>query len=345
MISTIVRVFVASPGDVAFERNALGKLVAEINQTLNAVAPERGVRLELVRWETHAIPEAGRPQGVINRQIGKYDIFVGIMWRRFGTATTEAGSGTEEEFDRAYKDFQDSGRPHIMFYFCQAPAAPPKAAEEVAQLGRVVAFRDKLSQLALVWEYEQHSDFADTVRPHLLQAVNRVIAPGQTSHGIPVSVDKGALTNLRHQLIEYAAEYAHIRKALDPGDKRTRQLELIATKIRTLALEGAPLLADFIAGTTPGERLVAAVFLQVTPNAEFLNWLGDRLGERQPFLGYHAAVGLLAAARNLDCSHSPRLESAIRLGLKRLGPKRKTDRYRTLQAAKQQLHSRCGAGA
>src|SRR6185503_17165509 len=102
MPTRAVRVFVASPSDVSAERNALSSIVQEINQTVAAIAPEKGIRLELVRWETHASPAAGRPQGVINDQIGEYDIFVGIMWRRFGTPTAEAGSGTEEEFNRAY---------------------------------------------------------------------------------------------------------------------------------------------------------------------------------------------------------------------------------------------------
>ena len=43
----------------------------------------------------------GEPEVLINDQIGKYDIFLGVMWRRFGTPTGVAESGTEEEFRRA----------------------------------------------------------------------------------------------------------------------------------------------------------------------------------------------------------------------------------------------------
>ena len=38
-------------------------------------------------------------QDVINRQLGEYDIFLGIMNTRFGSPTHRADSGTEEEFD------------------------------------------------------------------------------------------------------------------------------------------------------------------------------------------------------------------------------------------------------
>jgi hypothetical protein len=94
------RIFVASPSDVKPERNALEKDVREVNLTHG---DQLDYRLELVRWETHVAPNAGRPQQVINQQIGSYSIFVGIMWRRFGTPTGLAGSGTEEEFRIAYQ--------------------------------------------------------------------------------------------------------------------------------------------------------------------------------------------------------------------------------------------------
>ena len=56
----VLRVFVASPGDVAVERQSLAKVISELNMTLSVLAPETGIVLELVRWETHAAPGLGR---------------------------------------------------------------------------------------------------------------------------------------------------------------------------------------------------------------------------------------------------------------------------------------------
>ncbi len=337
--------FVASPSDVLAERDALSKLIQEINLTITAVAPEKDISLELVRWETHASPSIGRPQAVINSQIGEYDIFVGIMWRRFGTPTAVSGSGTEEEFERAYNEFQLRGSPQIMFYFCQAPAAPPRTQQEMEQLTRVVTFRDRLADLALVWEYAEHSDFLDTVRPHLLRGLMRVLTPSERPKQLTRPDDGARLLNLRRQLTDLAQKYARIRKELPAGDARTRQLELLATEMRTNAFEGAPLLKTFVEGATPGERLIAAIFLQVVPSHEYLGWLGDRLSEEQPFLGYHSAVALLAAARSLDCSHRDEVESALAVGLKRLGHKPGTDRHKTLLAARREIRTRCATVA
>src|SRR5215510_2457752 len=98
----LMRVFVASPNDVAEERETLAKLLADINDVLAYLAPEKGLTLELVRYETHSYPDIGSPQDVINREIPvDYDIFIGIMWKHAGTPTSTAASGTIEEFNRA----------------------------------------------------------------------------------------------------------------------------------------------------------------------------------------------------------------------------------------------------
>src|SRR5437879_5531034 len=120
-----VRVFIASPGDVATERDQLSKVISEINVTISAIAPEKEIVLELIKWETHVHPGMGEDaQDVVNQQINDYDIFVGIMWKRFGTPTERADSGTEEEFRKAYASWQRNRILPVLFYFCQAPFTP-----------------------------------------------------------------------------------------------------------------------------------------------------------------------------------------------------------------------------
>jgi len=160
-----IRIFVASPGDVLRERDRLSSVVQELSTT---IAPYKGFSLELVRWETHCMPALGRPQGVINAQIGLYDIFVGIMWKRFGSPTGLTESGTEEKFRVAYDTWRRNQSPSILFYFCQHPFMP-RNIEELEQCKRVLAFRQELEQKGLIWEYPEHDTFADIIRPHLVR--------------------------------------------------------------------------------------------------------------------------------------------------------------------------------
>jgi hypothetical protein len=110
----------------------------------------------------------GRPQAVINEQIGRYDIFVGVMWKRFGTPSEATDSGTEEEFNLAYEEWKRNGEIHIAFYFCQAKYKPNKV-HELEQAGKVLKFQDELKSKGLTWEYPNAGTFADIVRPHLIE--------------------------------------------------------------------------------------------------------------------------------------------------------------------------------
>ncbi|HEX5731686.1 MAG TPA: DUF4062 domain-containing protein [Blastocatellia bacterium] len=167
---TSLKVFVASPGDVASERNLLEEVVEEINL---AWGVHLRIRLELVRWETHAYPGVGHDsQDVINKEIGdNYDIFLGILWTRFGTPTKRAESGTAEEFERAYRRFQSNpGQLRIMFYFSQAPTSPGEINLE--QLALVNRFRDQLGvQGVLWWPYKKRKEFASLLRIHLSRQI------------------------------------------------------------------------------------------------------------------------------------------------------------------------------
>ena len=53
----ILKVFLASLSDVVEERDALTRLVRDINDVLAFLAPEKRLSLELVRYETHAYPD------------------------------------------------------------------------------------------------------------------------------------------------------------------------------------------------------------------------------------------------------------------------------------------------
>ncbi len=173
----IVSVFVASPSDVADERARLEEIVAEINNTW---AAEMRIRLELIRWETHAFPGKGEDaQAVINEEIpDNYDIFFGLMWHRFGTPTKRAGSGTEEEFSRAKtRHDKEPSAVKIMFYFKDAPVAPSKL--DTAQLNKVQAFKKSLGEEGVLhWTFTDLQSFEALVRLHLqrqLQAYSRSI--------------------------------------------------------------------------------------------------------------------------------------------------------------------------
>ena len=163
----LLKVFVASPGDVSEERRVVREVIDDLNRS---VASEKGVTLQVVGWETDARPGfGGDPQSLVNAQIAnmsQYDLFIGVLWDRFGTPTPRAESGTEEEFDRAVEEHRRVRRPEIMFYFCQRPTAF-RSPEQAAQKAQVLQFRSKLQKQALTWDFETVEDFRRLLTKHL----------------------------------------------------------------------------------------------------------------------------------------------------------------------------------
>jgi hypothetical protein len=345
-----IRIFVASPGDVQAERDQLAKVVEELNLTLSAIAPEKNIVLELVRWETHVHPGLGRDaQEVVSRQTPEYDIFVGVLWKRMGTPTAVAESGTEEEFRHAYERWQHDKSLPVLFYFCQQAFPPPRTKEEVEQLGKVVDFRAELSNKGLVWDYVDHTGFADVIRPHLLFVLGGMFSPqdgkAQTAARVAERTSAAETLAVRQQIAALAQDYEHIRATMEPSDARTRSMEAVASKMRSLALVAYGLLPTLTTSSSPGHRLAAVVILESTPDPQYLAWLAQRFRVETPFVGYHASLALLAAVRGLYASHAQQLRDALavaKTGLAETGARNDTDRYHVLNEAEQELEQLIG---
>jgi hypothetical protein len=167
----IVRIVVASPGDVQAERDALPAVIEELNK---GIAADHGLRLELYRWETDAYPgfHAEDPQSLIDEllRIEDCDVLIGIFWKRFGTPTKDAQSGTEHEIQIAYEVWKKHGRPQIMVYFNQK-AYTPKTKGETDQWGQVLEFKESFPKDGLWWPYKGKAQFEKLARNHLSQFI------------------------------------------------------------------------------------------------------------------------------------------------------------------------------
>ncbi|MBI5301920.1 MAG: tetratricopeptide repeat protein [Chloroflexi bacterium] len=179
-----LRIFAASPSDVATERAKLETVVASLKPTADYL----GLTLEVVDWRA-VVPDAGRAQQIIFDQLKptSWDIFVGILWHRFGTppggkdpqTQKEYLSGTEEEFRVAYRLWKEFKKPRIVMYRCTR-AIPLDA--DFAQAQRVKDF------------------FKEIQDP---QGEFRVLTQ---SFDTPEVFEKLALDNLQKLLIEYGEQ-------------------------------------------------------------------------------------------------------------------------------------------
>lgn len=138
-----LRVFMASPGDLANEREALRNL----ERRINAVFRERGVRVSILGWE-EVQPEAGRPQELINPLVRECEIFIGLLNRRWGSETGTHSSGFEEEFEIALARRAVDNNPAIGMFFKEIQ--PDLLDDKGPQLTQVLAFQKRVRQERIV---------------------------------------------------------------------------------------------------------------------------------------------------------------------------------------------------
>ena len=223
-MSNIFRVFLASPGDLSEERTMFPKIVEEVNDMRRL-----DQRLEPVGWED-ALPGQGRPQAIINEDVKQCDVFVMLLWKRWGSPPQKGSgrftSGTEEEFTIAQSRTRRGNKgPYILLYFRSVPA--DMIADPGTQLKKVIKFRSRIEREKsfLFQAYDKPDEWARLLRQHLSQWLDRrLVLPG-FSAGPEVPVVKMP-HNSEQRMVRLQKHYS----------EKNRQLKDAQSKLRGIAM-------------------------------------------------------------------------------------------------------------
>jgi len=165
-----IKVMIASPSDVANERQIVRDVVREWNVVHSE---DKGIVLMPVGWETHAQPGMGaRPQALINKDVlAGCDLLVAVFWTRVGTPTGESVSGTVEEIQEHLK----AGKP-AMLYFSRVPVRLDSV--EDTQYQALLEFRSECERQGLIDTYDSIEEFREKFARHLAQTIIRNFSVG-----------------------------------------------------------------------------------------------------------------------------------------------------------------------
>ena len=137
MKRNVLTIFLASPSDLGKERSITKDSVVRLNQTLGR---RIGWQIELLGWED-TLPGYSRPQQLINKDVDICELFIGILWKRWGQPTGEFTSGFSEEFSRACDRCKKTGNPEIWLYFKSIKDDLKK--DPGGQLSNVLKFKEE----------------------------------------------------------------------------------------------------------------------------------------------------------------------------------------------------------
>src|SRR6185295_18128592 len=189
-----------------------------------------------------------------------WDLFVGILWLRFGSRSGASDpetmkpyeSGTEEEFQLAYRSWEKKGRPRILFYRSTRPPLDVTRIDP-EQLGRVNAFFGQWevggAHPGLYNKYQAPEDFAALVRNHLTDIL---IAQHKASEERPASLPgKTARTSSpTHRAHGFRNPFIVGRPITDPADFHGRKQELAFILARLATGQSCSIVGDGRSGKT-----------------------------------------------------------------------------------------------
>ena len=184
----LIYVFLASPGDLQDERRAIRDVATEFNTNW---ADSLGYQVELLGWE-ETVAGFGRPQDLINRDVDRCDLFIGMIWKRWGTPTTASGSytsGFEEEFERSIARRKTTGLPEVSLLFKQIPESHLEDPGD--DLKRVLEFKQTIvdGKELFYQEFEGVRDVERLANRCLTTCVNRL-----REEDAPSAIDEGSAT-------------------------------------------------------------------------------------------------------------------------------------------------------
>jgi Domain of unknown function (DUF4062) len=169
----IVRIFLGSPGDLNEERRAAKSVVDEFNSLW---ADETGYHIELMGWED-TVASYGRPQATINQDLERCELFVGMIWKRWGTPPDTIGiysSGFEEELETSIRNRKSRGKPDISLLFKNIDKETLRDPGD--QLKQVIALKDSIVAKKELYfeEFDDVDDFKEKIRRRITKYVQRL---------------------------------------------------------------------------------------------------------------------------------------------------------------------------
>jgi len=148
--SRIIKILISYPGDVTPEKEQIIRLCKDFSDANHG---RSNITFSVLDWRAYVGEQGTRPQQQLKEYFGVYNVYVGILWKRFGTNPgslnsdgKENESGTEEEFYDAIDYKRKYGQPKIYFFFKTNDRTANNLTEH-QQLGKVLNFIEEQKKL------------------------------------------------------------------------------------------------------------------------------------------------------------------------------------------------------
>ncbi len=221
-----IRVFIASPGDLAEERAKFKETLDELNSGFGIGAD---VEFEPLGWEDTLALTGRRNQSLINHEIDRCEVFILCLHRRWGQEAPDSpySSYTEEEFHLALERFKQTGAPEIFVFFKHVD--PGQEADPGPQLDKVMSFRRSLeeSRQVIYRYFDDKEGFKTEIFTHLTAFAKNELPPAQKGEVIILPLSAIEEIEVAKKQVEEALKTAkQANKKAEQAYLQTERLQL-----------------------------------------------------------------------------------------------------------------------
>jgi GTPase SAR1 family protein len=149
-----IKVVISCPSDVIKEK----QIVEDVCEVLS----KKNIHIRPIHWEKDvpSVISGDRPQKTFNKYFEEqdYDIYFGILWKRFGDSQVNGLTPTEEEFEDALKRCKETGRPLITVFF-KKEKFYSDTVYEARQFLSVQTFKERIKSLGKYARFTTELEF------------------------------------------------------------------------------------------------------------------------------------------------------------------------------------------
>ena len=266
MKRNILTIFLASPGNLIEERKAVRSTVDRVNKIISRRV---GWSIELLGWED-TLPSFNRPQELINKDVDSCELFIGVLWQRWGQDTCKYSSGFEEEFIRATNRRKNTGRPEIWLFFKSIDAE--RLNDPGDQLKKVLEFReDQVKKKELLFKkFENSAHWAQIIHDDILAYVLDLstVKPeaGQEEQSVPIELqqqDTHEKQKRKQKLKEtYSPELANLLANTSNDFKEGKKIEIGVWDATRIYLQASVWFSEAHIGEVFGNHEINLVYVK-----------------------------------------------------------------------------------
>ena len=156
-----IKVVISYPSDVDKEKDIIVKLCDTLS---NHIFVKKNIHIKPIDWAENVprIITGEGPQRTIDKYFKEqdYDIYIGILWKRFGEPQANGLTPTEGEFEDALKRYKKTGRPLITFFFKEEEFYPNNEYEASQSLA-LQKFKTRVRSLDLYNSFTADLEFQE----------------------------------------------------------------------------------------------------------------------------------------------------------------------------------------